>query len=121
MTTRREDVDVVFRRLALGDFSKPIELAKSGWKMQLPSGEDVLRSTLQAEAAPLIVQGPEAVPHLLRCAMDENLALRYVALYALEQITGEKPYVPYFDQADSEGHREKAMEVWRTWYQRQPK
>jgi hypothetical protein len=115
----REQVDAVLRRLAAGELSPSGLRLGSGWSMTLPSGKTVVRSTLQAEAQPLVALGPEAVPHLLPWAMNEHLALRYVALYALEQITGERPYVPYFDRDDAEGRRAEAIEVWRKWYKAQ--
>lgn len=113
MATIAEKVEMVFRRLASGNFSKSRDLEESGWEMQLPSGRVVARSMLQAEARPLIAHGREAVLHLLPWAMAENLALRYVALYALEQITGQKGDVSYFD----EDPPAKAIEMWRKWYE----
>jgi hypothetical protein len=111
MTTIKEDVDAVFRQLASGDFRAPTDLEKSGWEMQLPSGRVVARSMLQAEARPLIAHGRDAVLHLLPWVMDTNLALRYVARYALEEITGEKSDVSYF----AEDAPAKAIETWRKW------
>jgi len=116
MGKNKEQIDQILQRVAAGELSDPTTLVQSGWEMTLSTGEKVARSRLQAEAQPLILMGAEAVPDLLPWVMNEDLAARYVALYALEQITGEKPYVPYFDQADAEGHREKAMAVWRAWY-----
>jgi hypothetical protein len=121
VTTIREQVDTVFQRLAAGELSAPTTLEQSGWEMALPSGKTVVRSTLQAQAQPLITLGADAIPHLLPWVMNESLPLRYVALYALEQITGEKPYVPYFDRDNTEGHRAKAIEVWSKWYKGQAK
>jgi hypothetical protein len=112
----KKDVDAIFLRLAAGEMAKPA-VEKSGWEMSLPSGKVVTRSTLQAEAQPLIALGPDAVPDLLNWVMNENPALRYVAAYALEQLTGEKPYLPYFAQADDERHRAKAVDVWRKWHE----
>ncbi|HUT46923.1 MAG TPA: HEAT repeat domain-containing protein [Sedimentisphaerales bacterium] len=89
--------------------------------MDLPSGRTVTRSMLQAEARVLIALGPDAVPHLLPIVMNDNPALRYVAIYTLEQITGEKPYLPYFDQTDHEENRTRAIEVWRRWYEERKK
>ena len=118
MSYSKEQVDTVFRRLAAGETSPPAEFAESsGWETTLPSGERVLRSTLEAEAKPLIALGPDAVPDLLAWVTYENAALSYVAIYALREITGERPYVPYFDLTDAEGHRKKAIEIWRKWYQ----
>lgn len=107
----------VFERLKAGELSQTEISPKSGWEVSLPSGRVVTRSTLQAEAEALIQLGPDAVPYLLPHVMDDNPALGYVATYALEQITGEKPYLPYFDQAGHGEHRARAIEIWRRWYE----
>lgn len=106
-----------FSRLAAGELAPPVSPVEEGWEMALPSGRAVTRSTLQAEARALIELGADAVPYLLPWVMNDNTALRYVATYALEQITGEKPYLPYFDQADQGDNRARAIEVWRKWYE----
>ncbi len=110
-------VDRVFARLAAGELGEPASPVEDGWQVDLPSGQAVARSRLQAEARSLIALGPDAVPYLLPWVTNDNPALRYVAVYALEQITGEKPYLAYFDQADREGHRARAIEVWRRWFE----
>ena len=115
-TATSERVASVFARLTRGELGPTGLQEESGWEMSLPNGKTVLRSTLQAEARALIDIGPEAVPFLLEQATHENLALRYVALFALEQITGETPHVPYFARDDSEGHLANAIAVWRAWY-----
>ena len=103
-------MDAVFQRLAAGEVTKTAVRPESGWEMSLPSGKTITRSRLQAEAQPLIALGPDAIPELLQWVTDENPALRYVAVYALEQITGQKPYLPHFAQSDDDGYRAKAME-----------
>jgi len=117
MTTIKEEVDIVFRRLAAGKLSTPPTPVSSGWEMPLPTGSIVVRSTLQEEARSIIALGPDAVPYLIPMVMSGELALRYVAIYALEQITGKKPYFPYFGESDIESHRAKAIEIWRQWYE----
>ncbi|MGA2488771.1 MAG: hypothetical protein ABSF99_01095 [Anaerolineales bacterium] len=111
----------VFSRLAASELGKPVNPIEEGWEVALPSGRTVTRSTLQAEARALIELGADAVPCLLPWVMNDNPALRYVAIYALEQITGEKPYLPYFDQADHGENRTRAIEVWRRWYKAREK
>jgi hypothetical protein len=119
MSTVAEQVNVVFQRLSNNELSaQEAGQPKSGWETQLPSGDTVSRSVLQEEAQPLIVLGPDAVPELLPWVEHENPALRYVAVYALEQISGEKSYLPHFAQTDDEGHRAKAVDKWREWYAR---
>jgi len=115
--TTADAVDGIFFRLAGGKLTERISLVQDGWEVDLPSGRTVARSELQAEAGALIALGPDAVPCLLPWVMNDDPALRYVAIYALEQITGEKPHLPYFDQADHGGFRSRAIEVWRGWYE----
>jgi hypothetical protein len=118
MTYGKDKVDEVFRKLAAGEISPSAPgVESSGWETTLPSGKRVVRSVLEAEAKPLIALGPEAVPDLLPWVTNVNAALGYVAIHALQEITGERPYVPYFDLTDAEGHRKKAIEVWRKWHE----
>jgi hypothetical protein len=117
MSTVQDEVAQVFQRLKMGELSQTDINPQSGWEVSLPSGKTVTRSTLQAEAAVLIELGPDAVPYLLPYVMNDNRALRYVAIYTLEQLTGEKPYLPYFDQADHEENSTHAIEIWRRWYE----
>ena len=117
MTDSKENIDAVFKRLAAGEILPPAHgVESSGWETTLPSGKRVVRSMLDAEAEPLIALGAQAVPDLLPWVTHENAALAYVAIRALQEITDERPYVPYFDLADAEGHRKKAIEIWRKWY-----
>ena len=109
----KKEIDALFSRLAVGELSTKGLRLESGWQMCLPNGQVVYRSTLQTLARPLIAQGRQAVPYLFTWVMNENLALRYVALYALQQITGKKPYVSYFKKGSEECLR--AIEVWRKW------
>jgi hypothetical protein len=110
-------VNEVFSRLAAGELGQPVSPVEDGWNVALPSGRTVARSTLQSEARSLIDLGSDAVPYLLPWIMNDNPALRYVGIYALEQITAQKPYLPYFDQADQGEYRARAIEVWRNWYE----
>jgi hypothetical protein len=119
VTSIKETVAVVFRRLLAEELDVSSAEPDSGWQMSLPSGQIVERSKLQAVAQPLIDLGPDAVPLLLPWLESEELALRYVALYALQQITGEQPYLPYFEQGDMEGYQARAIEVWQKWYEAQ--
>jgi hypothetical protein len=116
MSTVKDEVASIFERLKTGELSPTETSPQSGWEISLPSGRTVTRSTLQAEARPIIALGLDAVPELLPRVMNEHPALRYVAIYALEQITGEKPHIPYFADTDEEGYRVKAIDIWRNWY-----
>jgi hypothetical protein len=111
-----ETVREVFGRLSAGQLTDSDIPVQDGWETSLPSGKTVARSALDAEAAPLVALGPEAVPSLLPWVSNDNAALRYVAIHALEQITGQRPHVPYFDQADVGDRRAAAIDTWRKWY-----
>jgi len=113
-----ETINGLFSRLTAGDLAECVDPVQDGWEAELPSGLTVARSMLQAAARPLVALGPYAVPHLLPWVMNENPALRYVAVYALEQITGEKPYLPYFDRVDYGENCARAIEVWKRWWAR---
>jgi len=116
VSTVANTVTGIFERIRAGELSQAETEPRSGWEVALPSGRIVARSALQAEAQPLIILGAEAVPELLPWVMNEHPALRYVAVYALGQITGKSPHVPYFADRDDEGYREKASDEWRSWY-----
>jgi hypothetical protein len=89
----------------------------SGWTMELSSGRVVTRSFLRHQAEPVIGLGPDAVPHVLRWVMHDDLPIRYIAVYSLQQLTGLSPHVPYFDKEDHQGHREKAIKEWQAWWE----
>ncbi len=110
----KQSVDAVFERLAEGRLSQPEQGPVDGWQTALPGGKTVARSTLQAEAKPLIERGAGAVPDVLPWVHHDNAALRYVAMFALETITGEHPRVSYFDNDRAE--QDAAIAVWRRWY-----
>ena len=112
----RDTVDAVFLRLTAGDLSAKAGPLQDGWEVELPSRMVVARSTLQREAGSLIALGADAVPALLRWVDDDNVALRYVAVYALQRITGEEPDLPVFDAADRVGRSASAVKKWRRWY-----
>ena len=121
MANVKEKVDAVFAALTRGELQRGTAREESGWGMELPSGKTAVRSQLERAATPLIDLGPEAVPELLRWATNKNLALRYVAVSALERITGLQPFLSHFDREDKEGNRAKALEQWRKWYEQRKK
>jgi HEAT repeat protein len=61
--------------------------------------------------------GPEALPHLLKWVSHENLAVRYVAAYSLEQLTSIKAEIVWFDRKDAEQRRERAIARWGSWWE----
>lgn len=89
---------------------------ESGWLMTLPSGRQVPRSFLQRQAVPIIAIGREAVPHLFNWVMYDNLAIQYIAIYSLQEITGIKPMIPYFYRDGHCKEKEKAIQLWKNWY-----
>jgi hypothetical protein len=111
-----EIVDRAFRRLSAGELDASKSPIQDGWETPLPTGRTVARSVLQEAAAPLVALGPDAVPELLPHVAEANAALRYVAIHALEEITGERPGLGYFDPQDEELRR-RAIATWRQWYE----
>jgi hypothetical protein len=111
----KESVDAVFQGLEQGRVSPPGPAPVDGWQTQLPGGRVVARSMLQAEAQPLIALGADAVPALLPWVRHANAGVRYVAVFALGEITGEHPQIGHFD--DDPAPREHAIEAWRRWYE----
>jgi hypothetical protein len=109
-------VDAALERLVRGQLTQPTGGLSDGWETTLPNGQTVARSTLQAEARPLIALGPEAVPDLLPWVHHANAAIRYVAMFALEQITGEHAQISYFDE--ERARQDAAIATWRSWYDR---
>jgi hypothetical protein len=116
-----EQIRQIFDRLARGQLSTSGPTLQSGWEMELPSGDVVVRSTLQTEAAPLIELGGEAVPYLLPWVEQDNLALRYVAVYSLQKITGLSPELAYFARDTGRAQRDAAVRVWREWFENRPR
>lgn len=110
-------IDQVFERLTAGELTPTGPSVQSGWTMALPTGQEVPRSVLQREATPLIELGHNAVPMLLERLDSANLALRYVAIHALEEITGISADMSYFDIEDADGRLAQAKANWRAWYE----
>lgn len=114
------EIDQIFKDFQNEIFYESIDLAESsGWMMELPSGKTVSRSFLMSQADTLITYRYEAVPGIAKWVMDEQLYIRYIAVYALQQITGLSPYIAYFDKKDKEGNRQKAIETWMAWWKDQ--
>lgn len=96
-------------------------VAQAGWMMTLPLGGEVSRSFLMTQADTIISFGKDAVPFLFQWVMSDVLAVRYIAIYSLQQITGLKPAIPIFDKEDAARNREKAIAEWKAWWENQQK
>ena len=92
-------VDEILRRLKQGHFQAD-ELAEDGfsdgWEMTNTKGQTFLRSTLRNQAEPIIAIGNNAVPPLSKWVTDDDITIRYIARYSLEQITGIHAGYSYF-------------------------
>src|SRR3954462_9807248 len=110
----KASVDTVFERLARGRLSQSEAGPTDGWQTSLHGGAEVARSTLQLEAKALLPLGPGAAPALLPWVHHENSVVRYVAIFALEQITGERPQLGYFD--NDRAAQDAAIAIWQRWY-----
>ena len=96
-------------------------LSSGGAAMKLPSGAPVSPKTLRDFAKPILAMGRPAVPHLLPWVMHKEEYIRYVAIYALEQITGEMPDIFHILSLDKhEARRAIAIERWKEWYENNP-
>lgn len=109
-------VDAALDRLVRGELTPASDGPSDGWETPLPNGQTVARSRLQAEARPLIALGPDAVPDLLPWVHHANAAIRYVAMFALENITGEHAQISYF--TEDRAQQDAAIATWRRWYDR---
>jgi hypothetical protein len=86
--------------------------AESGWSLTLPSGRVVTRSFLQYQAEPLVALGKDAVPALASwVGAAKDPATRYIAIYALGEITGRRPPLPHLAAPDREALR-RATQEW---------
>lgn len=88
----------------------------SGWMMELPNGQIVQRCDLQRWAKPLIAYGPKAVPYLVKWVRYDHCAVRYIAIYALDEITQEKPMVYHFASGPNDPNTESAIQIWLKWW-----
>jgi hypothetical protein len=111
-------IDHIFQGFQKEKFVESKDLTEtSGWMMELPSGKSVSRSFLMNQAEPIITLGKEAIPALFKWVMNDQLYIRYIAIYSLQEITGLSPFTAYFDKEDSAGNREKAIKTWNEWYE----
>lgn len=92
---------------------------ESGWMMDLPSGKQVTRSFLMRQADIIVKLGVDAVPELFKWIMNDQLYIRYIAVYSLQQLTGISPNIPYFDKEDRSMNRQKAIKIWNEWWDKQ--
>lgn len=115
------EIDHVFTNFTNEIFDESKDYLLSGWTMQLSSGRKVSREFLRKQASSIVVYGVEAVPHLFKWVMSDNLSVRYIATYALGQITGCRVPTTTFDTEDLAGNREKAIKIWKEWYEQNKK
>jgi hypothetical protein len=108
-------VNDLFLRYVAGDFPDDPSPLLSGWTMPHPSGESISRSRLQYYAKPIIAMRAGAAPHLFRWVMADNPAVRYIAVYSLERITGIKYGTSYFDPDPDGTARNRAIRAWEEW------
>ena len=114
-------VQTIMKDIVGGKFrpGKPGARAVSGWVMTTETGKEVHRAILQDQAVPLISIGPDAVPELLKWLEHEQMHIRYIADYSLEQITGKNPIFPHFatlEELRSKGWLKTSVETWQGWY-----
>ena len=114
------EIDRLMNRFVQGDFpDEPVSYTGGGWSMTLPDGRLMDRNGLRTVFAVRVIDcGVNAVPHLFKWVMHDNLAMRYIAAYSLEQITGIRCNIIWFDQKDASQQRENAVARWQQWWNR---
>jgi hypothetical protein len=116
----RKEVDRTMTDYDSENFIDPHNVETSGWWMRLPSGREVSRSFLQSQARPIVqLYGKNAVPHLFVWIRHENCGVRYIAIHALNQITGLYPEIPDLGKSDNDFVEQRAIDTWREWYEAQ--
>lgn len=107
-------VDAIMSAYAAGKYVEAGGIVEeSGWSVTLPSGRTVTRSFLQRHAKPLVALGPEALEPLIAwVARAPDAASRYVAIYALEQLSGRHPRIGHLSPPDG-GTLAAAAAEWR--------
>lgn len=83
--------------------------------MELPSGRPVSKSILESYTDSLVKYGKRAILPLSKWVMADNLAIRYVAIHALEKITGIKYDGYYFWPDESGVSRGRSIHAWLNW------
>jgi hypothetical protein len=112
------EVDRLMEGILRGDYPEgPTGYEGGGWLMTLPDGRVIDRNGLRLYATHFIKRGADAVPGLFKWVLHENLAIRYIAAYSLEQITGIASGIFWFDAEDQERHRETAIRAWKYWWE----
>ena len=92
-------VDVIMRSLAAGEFDDAKESERlSGWTMETSSGP-ISRSILMSNSQRLIRMGPSALDGLLGWVEHDQIEIRYIASYSIQQILGENLGFPNFADA----------------------
>jgi hypothetical protein len=112
-------VRAVMKDVLAGKFRQGETGLVSGWIMTTEDGKQFHRATLQDQVVPLIAVGTEAVPELLKWLDHDEMHIRYIAHYSLDQITGEEPFFPHFatlEELRRKGWLKTAIAAWQDWY-----
>jgi hypothetical protein len=94
-------VDLKMRKFARGEFdmlagSEALAEPLSGWIMTTESGEQFSRSFLQRQAKSVIAFGPGAYGDLMKWVEHDQMEIRYIAVFSLEQTSGKRFGFPHF-------------------------
>ncbi len=114
-----DTVDDAMIRFAEHDFVGGTSFEElSGWAMTTESGTLLSRSVLQRQAAILESIGEDAVPALVKWLEHDQIEIRYIASFALEQITGLDPFFPTFasrEELDEQGWLAQTRAEYEVW------
>ena len=115
-------VDEIMAEYADGNFIKLPRGPVSGWIMTNEKGKTFHRALLNYQVGPIVVKGREAVPSLLKWLSHDQMEIRYIAQYSLEEITGQKPFFPHFatlSKLKKNGWLKNSSDTWQNWYERE--
>lgn len=109
-----EEVKRILSACAEGQFRESSGIVEdSGWELTLSSGRTVTRSFLVHQAQPLVALGKSALePLILGVETAEDPACRYIAIYALNELSGTQPMIDHLVSPSAEIIR-SAAEEWR--------
>jgi hypothetical protein len=92
--------------------------SEGGVMVRLPSGNEVKTDFLKRQAKPVIELGPQSVPYLTKWVRSDNVGVRYIAIYSLEEITNIRPLIYHMRPSKNWRDEEGAIQEWMNWWER---
>ena len=89
--------DQIMEKYAGGEFERPrASILVSGWQMKTTGGKSFARSQLQGYAKNVIKLGPSACKDLLKYIEHDDMVVRYIAVYSIEETLNIDLPFPWF-------------------------